>query len=78
MHRDETIRRAFGDALRELRTRAGISQEKLAEKARLNRTYVGDVERGERNIAIVNIVKLCRALGVRLSEFFRDVEKHLG
>lgn len=78
MHRDETIRRAFGVALRELRTRAGISQEMLAAKARLNRTYVGDVERGERNIAIVNIVKLCRALGVRLSEFFREVEKHLG
>ncbi len=78
MFRDETIRCAFGVALRELRTRAGISQEKLAAKARLNRTYVGDVERGERNIAIVNIVKVCRALDIRLSEFFREVEKHLG
>lgn len=77
MHREDVIRLAFGAALRDLRTRARLSQEKLAAKARLNRTYVGDVERGERNIAIVNIVKLCRALGVRLSEFFREVEKHL-
>lgn len=77
MQRDESIKIAFGRALRELRAEAGLSQEQLAAKARLNRTYVGDVERGERNIAIVNMQKLAKALGIRLSEIVREMEKHL-
>ncbi len=73
----KAIRFAFGSALRDIRSKAGLSQETLAQKANLNRTYVGDVERGERNISIVNIVKLCRALRVDLPQFFREVQKHL-
>lgn len=78
MSRDERIKLAFGTAIRELRAKAGHSQEQLASKAGLNRTYVGDVERGERNIAIVNMQKLAKALGVRLSDVVREMEKHLG
>lgn len=74
MKRDDRIKVAFGAALRRLRTRAGLSQEALAAKAGLNRTYVGDVERGERNIALVNMHKLARALGVRLSDMLREME----
>lgn len=54
--------------MREVRLqKGGVSQEKLAELAGLHRTYVSSVERGERNISIVNIEKLANALGVTLA-----------
>jgi transcriptional regulator with XRE-family HTH domain len=62
----------FGKRLREVRTRKGISQEKLAELAGLHRTYVSSVERGERNISLVNIESLARALGVMMAELMPD------
>jgi ribosome-binding protein aMBF1 (putative translation factor) len=63
---DVTVR--FGKRLREIRTRKGISQEKLAELAGLHRTYVSSVERGERNISLINIENLANALGVSMAE----------
>jgi transcriptional regulator with XRE-family HTH domain len=57
----------FGRCVRELRLRRGLSQEKLAELADLHRNYVGGVERGERNISLLNIVKLAHGLNVRPS-----------
>lgn len=54
----------FGANVREYRIRAGLSQEKLAALAKLDRTYVGGVERGERNVSLVNIVRLATALSV--------------
>lgn len=62
-------RRAFGVRLRELRTGAGLTQEGLAHLADLDRTYVGSVERGERNIALDNIWRLADALKVHPTEF---------
>jgi transcriptional regulator with XRE-family HTH domain len=52
-------------ASREIRLQRGLSQEKLAELADLHRNYVGGVERGERNVSIINIVKIARGLNVR-------------
>ena len=60
-------RRAFGDRVRELRSAAGLSQEALADVAGLHRTYVGSVERGERNISLDNIYALAKALKVPAS-----------
>lgn len=57
-------RAAFGTRVRELRKRTGLSQEAFAEKADLHRTYVRSVERGERNVSLLNIHRLADALGV--------------
>jgi transcriptional regulator with XRE-family HTH domain len=56
----------FAANLRRIRKLHGISQEKLAELANLHRTYIGSVERGERNITIDNMERLARALGVTI------------
>jgi transcriptional regulator with XRE-family HTH domain len=63
----------FGRTVRTLRLERGLSQEKLAELADLHRNYVGGVERGERNIALLNIVALARALKVRPSKLFESI-----
>jgi predicted transcriptional regulator len=58
----------FGLKMRAIRERKGVSQEKLAEMAGLHRTYVSSVERGERNISLLNIERLAVALGVPLAK----------
>ena len=63
----------FGKRVRTLRLERGLSQEKLAELADLHRNYVGGVERGERNIALLNIVALARALKVRPSKLLEPI-----
>lgn len=64
------IRKDFGKKLRQLRMAQGFSQEGLSLAAKLDRTYIGSVERGERNISLVNICKIASALGVSPKEFF--------
>jgi len=69
---------AFGKAVRKRREAVGVSQERLAELAGVHRTYVGDVERGERNIALINMQRIARALGLKLSKLIRDAESLAG
>lgn len=59
---ERAVLREFGQRVRSAREARGWSQEDLAEKARLDRTYVGGVERGERNLALLNVNKLAVAL----------------
>jgi transcriptional regulator with XRE-family HTH domain len=67
------VRKAFGQRVRLLRKQRGYSQEGLAERADLHFTYVSSVERGERNISLINIVRLARALKVMASSLFQDI-----
>jgi transcriptional regulator with XRE-family HTH domain len=58
----------FGQSVRNLRLRLGISQEELAERAELHRTYISGIERGARNVTLRNIERLAKALGVTTSD----------
>ena len=65
---ESDIRVRFGRRLRELRKARGLSQEELAFRAGLHRTYVSSAERGERNVALINIERLANALGVDIRD----------
>lgn len=65
-------RQAFGDRVRSLREATGLSQEKLAEKSGLHRTYISSIERGQRNVSLQNIHALSAALGVSVRELFPE------
>lgn len=64
-------RKQFGKRLRELRSKAGLSQEELGFRAGIHRTYVGAVERGEQNVSIDNIHKLAKALKIPVDALFK-------
>ena len=68
----EDVRRRFGQRIRKSRKALRLSQEGFADLCGLHRTYMGGVERGERNISLVNIEKIARALRVSLSGLFRN------
>jgi len=69
------IKGRFGKRVRELRFARGLSQEELAFRAGVHRTYLGSIERGERNPALVNIAAIAKALDVTLPELFSFEEK---
>lgn len=71
--RDPDPRIVFGRRIRQLRLQRGLSQEKLAELAELHRNYVGGVERGERNIALLNIIALAQALKVKPAKLLETI-----
>jgi len=64
------IRKSFWLKIRELRKERELSQEKLAEKCKLHRTYIGMIERGEKNICLENIEILAEALWVKVKDLF--------
>ncbi len=66
-------RAAFGARVRALRLTKGLSQEQLAERAGIHRTYMSSLERGQRNVGLDNILDLATALEVPASELFRGV-----
>lgn len=65
-------RKIFAKKLKEFRSSKGLSQEELAEIAGLHRTYVGSVERGERNISIDNMERLANALEINIKDFLNN------
>jgi len=66
----KTIEKKFGERVRELRQTIGLSQEELAFKIGVHRTYLGGIERGERNPSLKNIDLIANALGISLAELF--------
>ena len=61
----------FGDRVREIRKKKGLSQEELAYKAGLHRTYIGMIERAEKNITLINIEKIANALDVEIANLIK-------
>lgn len=64
------ILRKFGKKVREERAKLGISQEELAARAGVHRTYIGMLERAEKNITLENVKKVCKALDISIEDFF--------
>ncbi len=64
----------YGHAVRKVRLAQGISQEELADRCGLHRTYISDVELGKRNLSLENIERIAISLNTSLSDFFKEVE----
>ena len=64
----------FGQRVRQLRQGAGLSQEAFADKCGLDRTYIGGVERGERNVSLRNLNVIAEGLGISLSKLLKGLE----
>ena len=62
------ILKQFGDRVRKLRRKNNWSQEELAKRAGLHRTYIGSIERSERNVSLINIERIAKALKVKISD----------
>tara|TARA_R110002012_G_C11673634_1_gene613374 strand:- start:6625 stop:6843 length:219 start_codon:yes stop_codon:yes gene_type:complete len=69
---ESEILNKFGERVRQLRKQKDISQEELAHRADLHRTYIGMIERAEKNITLLNIEKIANALEVKVSEILND------
>lgn len=67
------ITQKVGNRIRALRTKIGLSQEKFAAKIEMDRTYFAGVERGKRNVAIINLEKIAKGLDITLSKLFEDI-----
>ena len=65
--------KALGETIRAERTKAGLSQEQLAEKANLARNYIGNIERAEYKVTAETLAKIAKALGVRLRDLVSDL-----
>ena len=66
----------FGARVRSLRQKARLSQEELANKVGIHRTYIGGVERGERNLGLINVLRIADALEISPVSLFKGIERH--
>jgi transcriptional regulator with XRE-family HTH domain len=64
----------LGERIREIRKVKGFSQENFAREVRLDRTYMGSVERGERNIAALNLIRIAKALKIEVGDLFPSTQ----
>lgn len=67
----KSILKTFGANVQKFRKQKGLSQEELAKKCRLHRTYIGGIERGERNVSLINLKKIATALGVKIDDLVK-------
>lgn len=73
MATESSIKQRFGQRVRALRKERGLSQEALAERSGLDRTYISGIERGLRNVALQNIEVLAQALDIPIAELFEEI-----
>ena len=73
---DNSIQQKLGQVVKSFRLQIGLSQEDVAFRAGLHRTYISDVERGSRNISLKAIYSICSALEINPSELFRKIEEN--
>lgn len=71
-HKDEPLK-VLGQRIRQLRKDRALSQEEFADLAELDRSYIGQIERGERNLSFSNLYKISRALDLKISELLEGV-----
>ena len=71
--REDVVLNQFGRKVQAVRNEQNLSQEKLAELSELDRTYISSVERGQRNISILNIFKIANALGIEASHLLEGL-----
>jgi len=71
---DRSILKTFGDRVKEIRLELGVSQEQLGALAELDRTYISGIERGLRNVSLINIARIATALNVTPAELFQFSE----
>jgi transcriptional regulator with XRE-family HTH domain len=69
------INKLFGNNVRKQRLAKGISQEQLAALTNLHRTYIGGIERGERNPSLINIMKISKALNISIPSLFKGIDE---
>ena len=69
----KNLKKIFGQRVKEKRTSANLSQEELAYKAGVHRTYIGMIERGEKNITLLSIEKIAKALNTNIEEIFKGL-----
>ena len=74
MATNHILLKKFGERVQSLRNQAGISQEKLAELAEMHRTYISGIERGERNVSLINIMRLANALNLSVSKLMEGID----
>ena len=72
------LKALFGTTIKSKRSQLGMSQEELADRAGLHRTYVSDVERGVRNVSLISIEKLAHALGLSVWRLFEQASNGKG
>jgi len=75
MSKRNQVLAAFGSNVRKAREAKDFTQEKLAEKADLDQTYISGIERGVRNPSVISIVRIAKALGTTVSEISKGIEK---
>lgn len=72
---DNEILVTFGNNVKRIRKELNLSQEELAERANLHRTYIGMIERAEKNITLINIGKIAKALGVKITSLIANYDE---
>lgn len=75
--KDKAVRKLVGARIRSLRKEKGLSQEALGEKGGFHFSYIGQIERGEKNVSLLNLSKIAETLGVNLIQLFAYVDEEI-